>query len=363
VISSPAGHQPTDRYPLPDIAAILVFACNLLGDSVCRLPAIRAAKDTYPRSRVCVVADPRYREVFIDQPFVDEVWLLARSGGPLAQGRAWASLLIAARRHRPDLALDLYGSKRTALLSRLSGARWRLGLYREGASRWYNLSPVLREPVSQQGHLIQRINRFVAPAGITAPLAYCPLAVNEADRAAAEAVLAARGVGARDQLVVFNPAARVAAKRWPPERFGALARRLRTQVRVACLVITGPDAPSLTETVVVTSQGAAAALPPLPLKHLAAILARASVLVTGDTGVFHVGMAMGAPAVVLAGPTDADLVALPDCSQVVLSHRDACSEWTTGTECPRGNTCRDGRCLRAITVEEALAGVVDLLPA
>ena len=308
-----------------------------------------------------MIADPRCREVFEGQPYIDAVWLLRRGGGPLAQARAWSALIARARRESPDLVLDLYGSKRTALVSRLSGARWRIGLHRQGSSRWYNPLERLSEPLSKQGHLIQRINSAVVAAGISAPFAYCGLPVSEADRAGVSAVLAERGLDSVAHLVVLNPAARVAAKQWPPERFGGLAERLWSRERTRCGVISSPDAPALTEAVVGASQGAAVALPPLALRRLAALLERASLLVSGDTGVLHVGSAMGTPAVILSGPTSPDLVACPACPQVILFDRDACPHWETGSECARYNDCLDRRCIDAITMEETLDAVTDLL--
>ena len=340
-----------------DVGRILVFACNLLGDSICRLPAIKAAKESHPGSALWVVADARSGEVFSGQPFIDAVRPLERRGGPAAQARAWGSLARWARRLRPDFALDLYGSRRSALACRVSGARWRAGLHREGNSRWYNLRPRPGEPVPQSGHLIQRINSYAALAGIRAPFAYCPLAVSDDHRAAAAAALAACGLEEGRPLIVLNPAARVPAKRWAAERFAELARRVQAETGAACAVATAPEDIAVSDEVAGRSRGAARALPALPLKQLAAVLEGASLLVTGDTGVLHVGMAMGAATVVLAGPTDPELVACAALPQVILFHRDACPEWAAGEQCPRYNTCQDRRCIDAVTVEEAVPAV------
>ena len=203
---------PEPRVPLWNVRATLVFACNLLGDSLCRLPAIRAAKTTYPDSRVCVVADPGCREIFEGQPFIDEVWVLDRSGGAFAQARAWAKVARRARQLRPDLVLDLYGSSRTALLSRLSGARFRVGSHREGRSRWYNLGHLLDTAQLHEGHIIQRVNEVVAPAGIAATTSYVPVAVTKKDRERAESVLGGLSTDGDKPLVLLNAGARVEAR-------------------------------------------------------------------------------------------------------------------------------------------------------
>jgi ADP-heptose:LPS heptosyltransferase len=97
------------------------------------------------------------------------------------------------------------------------------------------------------------------------------------------------------------------------------------------------------------------------LKQLAAVLEQAALLVTGDTGVLHLGAAMGCPAVILAGPTDPRLVYCESCRQAVLFDREACPEWTEGEQCPRHNHCSRRECLDAIAVEAVEGAVSELL--
>jgi ADP-heptose:LPS heptosyltransferase len=349
------------RAALPDIRSILVFACNLLGDSVCRLPAIEAAKDTYREAHLAVVADPLYREVFEGHAFIDEVWPLSRRGNRLGQAQEWVGLMRRAGRARPDLVLDLYGSKRTAFASWVSGARYRTGLYRDGLSRWYNLADRVHADALHRGHIIERINAAVVPAGIAAPFAYRRLSICDDEQAAARDLLQSYGADSSGPAVLLNPSARVPAKQWPVERFSRLAEVLRAQHRARCRVITAPGDHALTERVVSHSHGVAAALPEMGVRGLAAVLAQADALITGDTGVLHLGSAMGTPSVVLGGPTDPRLFACADCRQVVLFHREACERWDEGEQCAGYDGCPDRRCIEAISVDEAAAAVQRLL--
>jgi len=336
---------------LRDVRSIVVFACNLLGDSICRLPAIKATKEAYASSRLAVVADPRCGEVFEGQPFIDEVWHLSRRGSRAWRAVEWWGLARRMRRARPDLVLDLYGSKRTAFVSWLSGAKWRAGLHRGGRSGWYNL---LGKGPRPGAHIIEQMNEAVRPAGVEARFAYVPIVVGAKERKAAESVLSGFGGG---RLVLLNPSARVKAKRWAVERFGEVARRVFEDRSVRCGVITAPGEEALTEAVVRAAGGGAVALPVMSLKELAAVLERTAVLVTGDTGVLHLGAAMGCPAVILAGPTDPRLVLCESCRQVALFHRGACEGWETGEQCAGYNDCRKRRCIDAIGVEEVMEAV------
>jgi ADP-heptose:LPS heptosyltransferase len=347
--------------PLREVRGILVFSCNLLGDSICRLPAIEAAKDTYREAHLVVVADPVYREVFEGRSFIDEVWPLSRRGSRLRQAQEWLGLMRRVRRARPDLVLDLYGSKRTAFASWVSGARFRTGLHRDGLSRWYNLADRVHADALHRGHIIERINAAVAPAGIAARFSYCRIPIGDDERTAARQLLGDSGPGEGEPIVLLNPSARVSAKRWPIERFARLAESLAARPGARCRVITAPGEQALAQRAVAGSRGAAAALPEMSIRMLAAVLEEADLLVTGDTGVLHLSAAMGTPSVVLAGPTDPLLFANPEGRQVILFHREACERWEGGEQCAGYNECPDRRCIEAITVDEAAAAVQRLL--
>ncbi len=368
---------------LPGVRTILVFAMNLLGDSICRLPAVAAAKSTYQGSRVIVVADPRYREVFEGQPFIDEVWVLDRTGPRARQTGAWLALLMRARRAPPDLVLDLYGSSRTALVSWLTGARWRAGLHRGGMSRWYNLRRRVRRAgasspatsgsgqdtqVLPYKHIVQHINAAVAPAGIAAEFRYQPIAVEPALRSGVASKASHRSnpdegsIGEEEEhRIILNPSARVSAKRWSADRFGQVAKAVSAANGPRCAVITAPGEEALTERVVAASDGSAVALPVLTIRELAAVLQSARLIVTGDTGVLHLATAMGTRSVILAGPTDPTLVACPHVLQVALFRREACPDWVGEEQCVKYNDCDERTCIDTITVDEVVSAALTLL--
>lgn len=340
------------RTRLRDIKSILVFACNLLGDSICRLPAIKAARDTHPDASIVVVADPRYSQVFDGQPFISDVWCLDRRGSALTQAEAWLSVIVRARQLAPDLVLDLYGSARTALVSRLSGAKWRSGLHRAGRSKWYSLKADCMQQ-GEQGHIIELVSSGVRPAGIEVPFSYVPISMTDDDRATAAKVLREAGCDP-EHMLVLNPSARLVAKRWPAGRFGELALRIAEENLGQCAVLRAPGEEGLADEVVRASGGTAISLPVLTVKELAAVLQVARAIITGHTGLLHVASAMGTSSVLLGGPTDPRLVAYPGCRQIGLFHRGVCQRWAEGDECPVHAECLDPQCMTAITKEEVV---------
>ncbi|RKN40162.1 glycosyltransferase family 9 protein [Streptomyces hoynatensis] len=166
--------------------------------------------------------------------------------------------------------------------------------------------------------------------------------------------------------VVVHPGADAGARRWPAERFAAVARRLRRAGwRV---VLTG----GLGERDLVRRVAELAGLPPsaaalgLPFRRLAALLASARAVLVGDTGIAHLATALGTPSVVLFGPVSPRLWGPPPGPRHrVLWHPDG----PVDADDPAGlvpgdphGTRPDPRLLR-ITPREVLAALHDLPPA
>jgi ADP-heptose:LPS heptosyltransferase len=158
---------------------------------------------------------------------------------------------------------------------------------------------------------------------------------------------------------VVHPGAASAARRWPPERFAAVARAERAAGRP--VVITGgPDEVGLARRV-----AADAGLTPsavlagrTSLLELAAVVAQAGRVVCGDTGVAHLATAFGTPSVVLFGPTPPSLWGPPP---ERTRHR---ALWAGAVGDPHGSRPDPGLLrLRVPEVLEALAGPPDPEPA
>jgi ADP-heptose:LPS heptosyltransferase len=154
---------------------------------------------------------------------------------------------------------------------------------------------------------------------------------------------------------IVHPGAAAGSRRWPAERFTAVAAALAAAGER--VVVTGsPDEAPLAERV-----ASAAGLPRAAvlagrtdLGHLAALVAEARLLVAGDTGIAHLASAYLRPSVVLFGPTPPSRWGPPAGPHRVLWHG-------TGVGDPHGE--EPDPALLEITVEEALAGARDVIGA
>ncbi|HEX2163592.1 MAG TPA: glycosyltransferase family 9 protein, partial [Thermoanaerobaculia bacterium] len=110
-----------------------------------------------------------------------------------------------------------------------------------------------------------------------------------------------RGAGER---LAIHAGAGWGNKRWPPERWGEVARRLAEATGLPVHAVAGPGEEGLSAAVAAASAGAAVAVPAPDLPSLAGELLASRLLLAGDTGPLHLAHALGVPVLAVMGPTD-----------------------------------------------------------
>ena len=155
--------------------------------------------------------------------------------------------------------------------------------------------------------------------------------------------------GGRRGYIVLNPGAAWPNKRWPPDRFGALAAALRDRAGLRSLVTWGPSERDLADAIVHASSGAATAAPATSVSDLGVLMREAALVVSGDTGPLHIAAAMGTPLVGLYGPTWPERNGPWDPNDVVISRANVCV-------CHHKRQClRGAPCINEITLEEVVS--------
>jgi heptosyltransferase-2 len=258
-------------------------------------PLLRAARQALPRARIIAACRHGLDELLAGTPWLDEV-----IAGETKTFRGMVGLARRLRRLAPEAAILLPNSFRSALLARLAGAARRVGYIRYGRS--VLLSRGLAPPRPKQPvpalDAYARLAAWALGAEIDRGM---QLFVTDPQRAEAARLL--EGVGR--PYAVLCPGANKAAKRWPADRFAAVADGLAGFGLAA--VATG--APGERDVVAEVARAAAVPVPDLVQRgigigSLKAVMADAALCVTNDTGPRHVAAALGAPVVTLFGPTD-----------------------------------------------------------
>jgi heptosyltransferase-1 len=213
------------------------------------------------------------------------------------------TLRAALRAGEYDAAIDLQGAIRSAVVARLAGCRRVIGEAepRELPARW-----LFGERVATHGaHVVEQdVELAEAIAGDKLAPVHPWLPVDPAAEAWAAEILPAN-TGARggsQPSVLINPGAGWGAKRWPVQRYDAVAQGF-IDLGFRILVNAGPGEENLAEVIARGTGGAAIPLA-CTLAQLIAVTRRVALVVAGDTGPLHLACALGRPVVGIYGPTD-----------------------------------------------------------
>jgi heptosyltransferase-1 len=350
---------------------ILIVRLSALGDIVHALPVLAAIKRAKPDAHVDWLVEENYapilsiasglrRRVVVRASRSFEGPDAVSFGGLLGYKNA-ASFLW---QQRYDVALDLQGLIKSAVWARASRATRVIGfdrpnlrepqaafLYSETVTPGRPSGHQANRPTGQRAngptgdHVIKKNLSILSALQIQPDAIELPLAPH----ASADAMAAVDTAGGALQFIVLNPGAAWPNKRWPPERFGALAAALRDRTGLRTLVTWGPSERDLANAVVIASSGAASLAPPTSVSDLAVLMREAALVVSGDTGPLHIAAAMGTPLVGLYGPTWPERNGPWDPNDVVISRASVCV-------CHHKRQClRGAPCINEITLDEVVA--------
>jgi len=332
---------------------ILIVRVSALGDIVHALPVLAAIKRAKPDAQVDWLVEESYASILsIAHGLHRRVIVRAKKSFESADAVSFGGLLgykNAASylwNQDYDVALDLQGLIKSAIWARISFADRVIGFD----------PPNLREPQAaflysqtvtplDAKHVIQKNLSILSAIGITTTSMEMPMQPH----ASADTAAAIDTAGGSRGFIVLNPGAAWPNKRWPPERFGALAAALRDRTGLRSLVTWGPSERELANAVVSASAGAASLAPATSVSDLAVLMREAALVVAGDTGPLHIAAAMGTPLVGLYGPTWPERNGPWDPKDVVISRANACV-------CHHKRQClRGAPCINEITLDEVVA--------
>ena len=282
---------------------LLIVRLGAVGDIIHTLPVAAALRRRFPDATIDWAVDERYAELLDLAPDVDRPIVLASRSRPAVA--AWLAFRRELQRGAYEIALDLQGLVKSAAVARMTGAHRIVGFaapfLRERWARWcYDEAIHPGHP----RHVIDRNLGILAAVGESNPSAVAWSFPLEVPPSPVVDELRARIDPPAARYAVLNPNAAWATKRWPPERFGAVAAHLREAHGLPSVVVWGPDDAECADAVVEASGGAATLAPETSLAELAALLQVAALVVSGDTGPLHLAAALGVPVVGLYGPSD-----------------------------------------------------------
>jgi heptosyltransferase-2 len=331
---------------------ILLIRFSAIGDIILTTPVIRVLKARFPEAQIDMVVKQEYTELVRTNPYLHKSYAFDKKTGL----PGLLKLVEQVRATRYDLLLDLHRNLRSALLYWGGGAARRLRYRR----------PTLRRMLLVYGgiNLYQEINpvpdlyfRPLKKLGLDNDGKGLELWITPEQQKKANTLLEESQVKEDEMLIGFSPMAAHTMKMWEAEGFIKLGQALVEEYNVRIIIFGGREDRARGEKI-------ASAIPKTPviacgklsLMESAALIGRCHVLVTNDTGIMHMGVAMKRKIVAIFGPTTEELGFYPYSTEhIVISKNLDCRPCTAiGT-----NICKKGThaCMKRISYEEVFTAV------
>ena len=338
---------------LRTVKRVLIVRLGALGDLVHAIPVAAALHRAFPAARIDWLVSAKHRDILDLVPVIDRR-LVINDRSAADGGTPMLGAIRELRRARYDVALDLQGLLKSALLARSSGAPRVIGFssryVRERLARPFYTE--VHDPGGagmydprETTHVVRQNLALLEPFGINVIEPEFP--IEHVDSEIARQVLERTG----SRYALLNPGAAWRNKRWPASRLAAVAGSLRDRHRVASLVIWGPGEEPLAQDVVAAADGAATLSPPTSIADLVALARGAVLMVSGDTGPLHLAAAVGTPIVGIYGPTRPSRNGPWSPHDITVTRDAAC-------RCHHLRTCKvEPMCLLDIQVDEVLSAV------
>jgi predicted lipopolysaccharide heptosyltransferase III len=295
------------------ITRLLLVRLRLIGDVVFTTPALRALARRFPEAEITYLVEASAAPVVRHNPHIDHLVVVDRPRGWARVRDDWA-LARRLRQSRFDVAIDFHGGPRAAWLTRASGAPLRIGYDRPG--RWWAYTtrvPWSRSLVPPRHSVLNQWD-LLAPLGIEPPhperdAVEMPRAP-DAD-AAVSTRLRQAGVTPGARTAVLHVSAGNPFRRWPADRFAALAAALtREQPPLFVVISSGPSEADAAAQVAHDARRLAGDAArhivrcgEFDLAELRSLIDDAAIFIGGDSGPLHIASTTRTPVVALFGPT------------------------------------------------------------
>ncbi len=337
--------QDVKKLPSTGVNRILIRGTNWIGDAVLTLAALSAVRNAYPRTRISILAKPWVADVYRLSQLAEEVVIYEEPGRHAGLGGIFR-LAGELNGRGFDMAILLQNAIEAALIARFAGIAVRAG-YNTDARGLLLTHPVPITPALKKIHQADYYLKMVQALGCgkSAPGPFLRLTAE--DEKAADRLLKDCGLEGKTLAGMAPGATYGPAKKWFPERFGALAERLQDDYDVATVMFGSAGDRETTASVQKSSRYSLVDLAgKTDLRTAIAVMARCRLFVSNDSGLMHIAGALDIPTIALFGSTNPATTSPLGERSIVIYRGAACSP------CLRKVCPTDFCCMDAIAVEE-----------
>jgi heptosyltransferase-2 len=340
---------------------IMVRATNWIGDAVMSLPALAALQARFPEAEIVPVVKPWVSDIYKHYPPVRRHFLFDPHG--LHRGPSgFARLIHELRAEQFDAAILFQNAFHAAWMAWRARIPNRIGYARDGRASLLT-EAIDPPPPAAYGHQIFYYLHLLFRSGLISrpeppqPLTETWLRVNSEERGWATGYLESLGLQGPRFLIALMPGASYGpAKRWPSDRFAALADRLIAALNADVLIFGSQEEKALAEQIAqemthtpIIIAGEAT------LGQSISLLEQCRLVITNDSGSMHVAAALALPVTAIFGSTD------PQATGPLGPYARVVQHWVPCNPC-RLRVCPiDFRCMSGVTVDMVYRSALELV--
>lgn len=329
---------------------VLIIRFSAIGDIVLTTPLLRMFKTTFPECSLDFLVKDEYKKIIMHNPHINNVLTL--------KTKNFWELVKEIRTKKYDMVIDLQMSLRSWLISILSGNFDRKTYHTRRFQRFILIKfrkNFYKDIVPVPLRFLETVkNLGVKDDGKGADFYFPP-----AEQRNVAEMLKSDGIKDNKSLIILAPGAGRKTKQWPVENFAEIGRFL-INAGYAVVTIGNHNDRELCEYILNASKEIKNYAGRLSLGQVAALLSRATLLITNDTGIMHIGTAVGSKVIAIFGPTTEVLGFYPfRGNATVVEEKLACRPCSYhGTDtCPK----KHFKCMRSISLDEVKEKVSNIL--
>ena len=308
---------------------LLLIKPRAIGDILLSTPVIKNLKIQFPDIQIDFLCENFALDVVMGNPFLREVLAFDKKKD------STVSVISRIRQKKYDMVIDLFSNPRTALMTRFSGAKHRVGFPFRGRAYAYNIH------ISPRGGEVHNIDfnlDVLRHFGLTIEDPRPDFFVGSREDLTAQTWFKERNF-LPGSIVGINPSGGWYTKKWNSDSYARLADRIIVNDKKNIVFFWGPgeydDVQKIREQMIHKSE----IIPKTNLKEMAAFLQSCTYLISNDSGPMHIAASLGVPTLGIYGPTNPYLQGPYGKNNHWVRHEALdCLECNL-TECPIGNVC------------------------
>ncbi len=336
------------KFDKSKVKKILVIKPAAIGDVLLCTPVIENLRHNFPDAQIIFLTQKYCKEALTGNPFLNRILTY-----DISLDSGWC-LIKNIRKQKYDLIIDLFGNPRTAIITLLSGAKYKVGYKFNWRALAYNIKVT---PRSSKVHNIEFNLDSLRALGLEIVQNTPKFYINKINEEFADEFFIQNGLN-EGSVIGINPSGTWPTKVWEKDKFSEITGRMLKNYKV--LLFWGNEEERKTaEDIKNASDGNAVLIPEVDIKYMGALLRKCKAFLTNDTGPMHISWILGVNTAAIFGPTNSHLQGPQSHNSVIIKNESlSClgCNLTRLKDCPYGH-----KCMKELSVEYVYKKLTELI--